>query len=141
MDRRNMREIQVTWQLLLFIVALFILGGSIGVIVLTMDDGEPYPTTFLHICYVIVIGSAAIMLIAVLWRLYEAKNEELPDGQPMSGWVLRQVLLGFALCVAGTIIMAILANFGAPRKLAAIGGTVATGPGIILIGRALSSPI
>ena len=141
MDQRNMREIQVTWPLLFFIFALFALAFAIVAICMTMSDGEPYPITFLRVCYALAAGAVAVMVLAVLIRIHQAKSEQLPDGQPMSGWVLRQLFLGLILCVAGAIVMAVLAHLGATRKVSAIGGTAASGPGILLIGRALSSPI
>jgi hypothetical protein len=139
MDERNMREIRVTWQLGLFIAALFGLPIALAPIFTAFVEKRPVPQMVLNIAGGVVAGLLLGMVIAVTSRVRQARTEQLPDGRPMSGWVLRQVALGTVLCLVGAGILTMLALVGASRKLAAVGCTVAAGPGVILIGRALAA--
>lgn len=138
MDQRNMREIKVSWQLGLFIAAIFALPISLAPVFTAMMEERPVPRSVLNISEGIAAGLLVVMVIAVWSRVHQARKEQLPNGQPMSRWVLRQVAIGLLLCIAGAGILTVLALVGAPRKIAASGFTVAAGPGVILIGRALA---
>jgi hypothetical protein len=138
MDHRNMREIKVSWQLGLFIAAIFALPISLAPVFTAVTGERRVSRSVLNVSEGIAAGLLVVMGIAVGSRVHQARKEQLPDGQPMSRWVLRQVAIGSLLCVAGVGILAALAWVGAPAKLAAIGCTVAAGPGVILIGRALA---
>ena len=138
MDDRGMREIRVTWQLGLFIAGIFALPIALAPVFVAVTGERTVPRSVLNISSGIALALVLAMVLAVWWRVRAARGEQLPDGRPMSGWVLRQVMIGVLLCVAGAAILFVLAMAGASRKVAAIGCTVAAGPGVILIGRALA---
>jgi hypothetical protein len=137
-DRRAMREIRVTWQLGLFIVAIFLLPGALVPFLTARTEHRPMTRLELQITIGIAGAMLALMAIAVASRVRQAKKELLPDGQPVSAWVLRQMLLGIPLCIAGTGVFALLIWIGAPKKIAAICCAVVACPGVMLIGRALA---
>jgi hypothetical protein len=68
----------------------------------------------------------------------QARAEKLPDGSPMAPWVLRQVAIGLLLCIVGGVIAGVTMLAGTSGKVSVIGCTALVGPGMIVIGRALS---
>src|SRR5687768_12657575 len=137
-DERPMREIKVTWQLGLFIAAVFGLPIALAPVSTSMGSERPVPQSVLQISWTIAALFIVAMFIAVVGRLHEARDEQRPDGQAMTTWIVRQVVIGLILCALGAAILAGLALLGVPRRLAAIGCAVAAVPGVLLIGRALS---
>lgn len=138
MDKRGMPEIKVSWQLGVFFTSVFAMPMALVPFYTAYVRDLPVDSSTLETCGFIALALLVLMGIAVLSRIVQARRKFRPDGQPMSAWVMRQVVAGMMLCAAGVAIICVFLWFETPRRLAVVVGCFAVGPGLILIGRALS---
>jgi hypothetical protein len=138
MDDRNLNDIHVTWQLGVFIVCLGTVSIPLGMIYGESSQDDWMTRPIVKISAAVVVGSLALMALAIGSRVRQARNELLPDGRPMAPWVLRQVAIGVGLCVFGTLILIVLLALEMSYIFVLAASCAAIGPGVLMIGRVLA---
>ncbi len=137
---RDIRQVHVTWQLALVVVALFSLPVALIAPYMAIAGDRSVPGSAVSISLFVALGLILMMAIAIRSRVRAAADEVRADDQPMPTWILRQVLIGVGLCVVAAVLLAFLAWSGVRMRLAVKFGLAFAAPGILLIARAMVPP-